>query len=793
MEHIKQVKQIVFSPINPEEFVKQSVCEVTHYDLYDKHKTPKYDGINDPRMGPIDNDILCETCKNDTTKCPGHFGHIKLSTPVYNILFLNKVKKILTVVCNTCSHLIIDRENTKLITNLLKTPKEQRLQKLLKYNSVNNIDICYECSRFQPKFIKDGISLFKSIKNEGEEKRSVYHAKDALEVLKHISDEDINFLGMDSKNARPEWLLFEVFPVIPPCIRPSVNFGNNLRSEDDMVYKLMDIVKSNNLLATALTSRKKYIDDYIEQLQWNISTLIDNSIAGVPVAQHRSNSRPLKSLKERIKGKEGRIRGNILGKRVNYSARTVVGPDPCIAIDQVGIPYKICKILTFPEVVNYYNIKKLEGYVKNGQDIYPGVNYITKKINGQQRLINVSFRNKDKIKLNYGDIVHRHLLVDDYVIFNRQPSLHKMSMQGHRVKPTIGKSFRLNPAVCNPYNADFDGDEMNVFVPQTYQAMMEVANIASVPNQIISPQSNSPIIGCIMDNIVGSMIMTLPDQYVSEEYLYNIVLKLPQFSGVLPQPDKVDMNGKKFWHGRSLMSKILPNINYFKKGSSENVEVVNGNLVSGTFNKGIVGASSGGLIHMIANDLNNIEAKNFIDNIQQLTNRYLKFHGFSVGYGDVKKGKQITEKITSTINATKIDVKKYIKGVYDKKTKISQEDFEGYIFNALNKARDDIGSLVMKTIDKKNSFYEMISSKAKGSLLNISQILGSVGQQNTQWNGKSGRVPLICNNRSLPYFYQNDSSPEARGFIEHSYLDGLEVTEFFFHMQAGREGIIDTA
>ena len=369
-----------------------------------------------------------------------------------------------------------------------------------------------------------------------------------------------------------------------------------------------------------------------------------------------------------------------------------------------------------------------------------------------------------------------------------------MSMMGHRVRPIKGQSFRLNPSVTKPYNADFDGDEMNVIVPQNRLSMLEISEITCVKEQIISPQSNSPIIGSIMDNVLGSYILSLDTEFITEDYLYNIILKLPRFNGILPAPDKI-IATKKYWSGKTIFSMILPknNITYFRSHKNEDVQIVNGKFVSGNLTKKIVGSSAGGLIHVINNDIGTNSAADFINDVQILTNRFLKFRGFSVGFDDIKRNEELQKTNLDTIITAKKKVEKYIKETYSKKTKISKEDFEQYIFNTLNKARDDIGSNVMKTIDTSNSFYQMIESGAKGNVLNISQILGSVGQQNIQWNKKHGRVPMILNNRTLPYFHQHDSSPDARGFVEHSYVDGLDVTEFFFHMQAGREGVIDTA
>ncbi len=793
----KRVKSIAFSPVNPEELKKYAVCEIKHSNLYTKSKEPEHEGINDPRMGPVDNNLLCSTCTGNTRTCPGHFGYIDLAEPVFNPLFMKQVLLILNITCCFCSSVLVDKNDEDMLKKIRSTDVDKRFSLIFKHNKAKKVNKCFKCDSRYVKFIKDRIilsfvgerpahmasSLKQGLKPNEVDGKEIY-ATDVIDVLRKISDEDITLIGMNPRTTRPEWLLFQLYPVVPPCVRPAVSYGSNLRSEDDLVYKLVEIVKNNKALKDRVASENfRYLNVYKTALQWAVSTMIDNDIKGVPQSTHRNNGRALKSFKARIKGKTGRLRGNIGGKRVEYSARTVIGPDPNISIDQVGVPFEICKTLTFPEVVNDYNIRKLDRLVKRGPHKYPGANYL---LQGGKVL---DLRYTKDVKLKNGDIVKRHLLHDDYVIFNRQPSLHKMSMMGHRVRPIRGKSFRLNPATTVPYNADYDGDEMNIFLSQNMRSIAEVRGIASVPRQIISPQSNSPIIGCIMDNVVGSAILTSPETFLSLPMMHNIAIKLPRFTGILPPPDRNGDSGPE-WSGRTVMSMLLPKGFNFKKGD---VIIRNGQHVAGVFDKKIVGASAGGLVHMINNDISEDAAKDFVNNLQYVTNRFLMFKGFSVGYDDIKSNHEIQMRNLNTIDDAKRKVDKFIKSTYAKMPKITQDDFEEHIFNVLNKARDDIGSLVMKTIDKDNSFYKMIKSGAKGNVLNISQILGSVGQQNSQLKGTHGRVPMIINNRSLPYYHQFDASPEARGFVEHSYVSGLTPTEFFYHMQAGREGCIDTA
>ena len=211
-----------------------------------------------------------------------------------------------------------------------------------------------------------------------------------------------------------------------------------------------------------------------------------------------------------------------MGKRVDFSARTVITPDPNIKIDQLGVPYKIAMNLTFPDIVNKYNIHKLTECVRNGPNKYPGAKSIKLKSNGNT--ISLQYVDRNSIQLEYGDIVHRHLKDDDTVLFNRQPSLHKMSMMAHRVKVMKYNTFRLNVSVTKPYNADFDGDEMNMHVPQSIQTSIELRQLARVPSQIISPRMNGPIIVLVQDMLLGMYRITNDGVYFNEQEMMEMII-----------------------------------------------------------------------------------------------------------------------------------------------------------------------------------------------------------------------------------------------------------------------------
>ena len=791
---VSRVTRLEFTPLNPNILEKLSVCEVNDDTLY-KASDENKKNLSDISMGPTKKDELCSTCGKEQFKCPGHFGHIDFIIPMYNTTFMKKVYNLLNVICYKCARVLIKPSSLRKCMN---KPVNKRLAEVQRLVGVERHKLCPHCEDNVgiAKYTKQGGLHFHQIvpilDDEGKpigKTETKFLGDRAHELFKKMPDHHIYAVGLNPDNARPEWLLFTKFPVLPPCIRPSISFGCNMKSEDDLVYKLAEIIKKHNELKT-----KDRTGDHFETTQnWvqlAVTTIIDASQKSLPQSVHGQNGKILRSIKDRMKGKEGHFRGNILGKRVNFSGRTVIGPDPNIEIGEVGVPKEILKNLTFPETVTAYNIKHLQKLVDNGPRRYPGANIIDTKI-GENPEIDLRYvKRKKRMPLKIGYVVHRHLCDKDYVLFNRQPSLHKMSMMGHRIVPVIGKSLKLNPSVTSPYNADFDGDEMNIFVPQNHLSMLELRNIARVEKQIISPQSNKPIIGSIMDNVVGSYIMNNDDEYLTYGKTMNLLLKTPGFNGTVPRPD-TNRNGVDLWSAKRIFSLILPGNNFSYK--CKDVVIKNSVIQKGEFNKKIVGSGAGGLVHVINNDIGSEKSYDFLNDIQRLTNKFLANRGFSVGFDDIKRTHNLQKTNRDTIAKTKDEVFKYIEDVYHNATKISKETFESKIFNKLNKARDDIGSNVMKTIDKNNSFYQMIQSGAKGNVLNISQILGSVGQQNVQWKKKNGRSPLIINNRSLPYFNQFDCSPEARGFVQHSFVDGLDSVEFFFHMQAGREGVIDTA
>jgi DNA-directed RNA polymerase II subunit RPB1 len=666
------------------------------------------------------------------------------------------------------------------------------------------------CGNTQPEVRQTALQLWGTWKvpkdedNEGQqpEKKQITPEM-ALQIFRSISSEDILDLGLSNDYARPEWMIITVLPVPPPPVRPSISMdgtGQGMRGEDDLTYKLGDIIRANGNVRQAQQegSPQHVTQDFEALLQYHVATYMDNDIAGQPQALQKSG-RPVKSIRARLKGKEGRLRGNLMGKRVDFSARTVITGDPNLSLDEVGVPRSIARTLTYPETVTPYNIGKLHQLVQNGPNAHPGAKYVIRSDGSRIDLRH--HKRAGQISLEYGWKVERHIIDGDYIIFNRQPSLHKESMMGHRVRVMPYSTFRLNLSVTSPYNADFDGDEMNLHVPQTEETRAEVKELCMVPLNIVSPQRNGPLMGIVQDTLAGVYKLGRRDVFLNKEQVMNILLWLPDWDGVIPQPAIVKPRPR--WTGKQMISLFIPsNVNLHTANEQRNESPLNddglfihgGDLMYGLLTKKNVGASSGGIIHIIFNELGWQAALKFFSGCQTVVNYWLLHNGFSIGIGDTIPDKETIDKIEAAIRVQKEEVADLTDKAQSSTLESApgmnlRETFESYVSKALNTARDKAGTKTEQSLKDLNNAVQMARSGSKGSTINISQMTALVGQQSVE--GK--RIPFGFKYRTLPHFTKDDYSPESRGFVENSYLRGLTPTEFFFHAMAGREGLIDTA
>lgn len=826
------VKEIQFGLMSPEEIKAMSVAHIVYPETMDETRTkPRDGGLNDPLLGSVDRQFKCKTCTENMSECPGHFGHIELAKPVFHPGFIKRVKKLLEIVCHNCSKVLADRSEPEFAAAMKIRDPKVRFHRVWEHckkkkrceneSTKKKDDSDFDpsdapkapaashggCGNDQPTVRQQALTLWANLETKDEEgvknkEKKIITPEMALGILRRMTEEDMLDIGVNISQARPEWMIITVLPVPPPPVRPSISMdgtGTGMRNEDDLTYKLGDIIRANGNVRQAIAegSPNHIITDFENLLQYHVATYMDNDIAGQPQALQKSG-RPVKAIRARLKGKEGRLRGNLMGKRVDFSARTVITGDANISLDEVGVPRSIARTLTYPETVTPYNIGKLTQLVQNGPNEHPGAKYVIRA--DGTRIDLRHHRRAGAIQLEYGWKVERHLIDGDFIIFNRQPSLHKESMMGHRVRVMPYSTFRLNLSVTSPYNADFDGDEMNLHVPQTEETRAEVKELCMVPLNIVSPQRNGPLMGIVQDTLAGVYKLCRRDTFIDKELLMNIMLWVPEWDGIIPRPAIVKPSPR--WTGKQVASLVIPNIiNLSTPSGKENAPlkdegllIQQGELMYGLLTKKNVGAAGGGIIHLCYNMIGPHGAMDFLNGCQRVVNYWLLHNGHSIGIGDTIPDSATIAKVQENIDTEKEKVRILTQQATNNELEALpgmniRETFENKVSAALNTARDNAGTTTESSLKDINNAVTMARSGSKGSSINISQMTALVGQQIVE--GK--RIPFGFKYRTLPHFTKDDYSPEARGFVENSYLRGLTPTEFFFHAMAGREGLIDTA
>ncbi|MGD8545853.1 MAG: DNA-directed RNA polymerase subunit A', partial [Candidatus Bathyarchaeota archaeon] len=810
----KVIDKISFGLLSPQDIRKLSVVEIQTPDTYDEDGAPITSGLMDGRLGTLEPRQRCKTCGNTAISCPGHFGHIELAVPILHIEFTKIIYNLLRTTCRNCGRILLPEKKIKKVRNRIR--KARRLLGEVPDEIYKNIirairstreTQCPHCGIINHKIKYQKPTKFSEVLPDGGS--SPLTASMIRERMERISDEDLEILGFDSTVARPEWLILQVLPVPPVYVRPSITLESGIRSEDDLTHKLVDIIRINQRLRENMDAGAPtlIIQDLSELLQYHVTTYFNNQTSGIPPARHRSG-RALKTLSQRLKGKEGRFRSNLSGKRVDFSARTVISPDPSLDINEVGVPLDVAMHLSVPEKITEWNIEEMRKLVGNGPDKYPGALYIIRPDGKRIRLEFVVDRKKVGEGLDRGFIVERHLKNGDIALFNRQPSLHRMSIMAHYVRVLPYKTFRLHLCVCPPYNADFDGDEMNLHIPQSQEAQTESRLLMQVQDQILSPRFGGPIIGAIRDFVTASYLFTRKSNYLTKKEVGRL-LTATGYDGELPKP-QVE-NPQLLWSGKQIFSLFLPrDLNYVLKANicqgcdeclkekcphDAYVIIKNGELVSGVIDRRSIGAEqSESILHRIIKDYGTQKGRDFLNKIAHLLKHFITMRGFTYSYDELVLSGKAESKIRRTMRKIekriKTLIKKYREGTLPRLPGQSLEDsFEIYVMNELAKARDISGKIADEDFTLENSGIIMTRTGARGSSLNIGQMTACIGQQSVR--GK--RIMRGYHDRALPHFKPGDPSPRARGFIYSSYQTGLDSIEFFFHAMGGREGLVDTA
>ena len=784
----KKVKGMEFGMLSAKLIKKMASAKIVTPELYDKEGYPVDGGLMDIRLGVIDPGLSCKTCGSKLKECPGHFGYIELARPIVHLKYVGIVHSLLQTTCKECGRILIPDNKIKPYVNDLDKIEEaeglnarrKKINEIIA--SLKTTNKCPHCKARQQKIKIEKPTSFM----ENEKRLSPIEVRSRLEK---IQDDDLEVFGLNPQVIRPEWMILTVMAIPPVTMRPSITLESGERSEDDLTHKLGDIVRINQRLFENINAGAPeiIIEDLWDLLQYHVTTFFDNELAQLPIARHRSGQ-PLKTITARIKSKEGRIRHNLVGKRTNFSSRTVISPDPMIDIDEVGVPFRIGMKLSVPEKVTEWNMEYLKKFVERGPSEYPGANYIVRP-DGRKKKITDETKEQLLEELQPGYSVERHLMDGDIAIFNRQPSLHRMSMMCHRVKLLPHKTFRLNPAVCAPYNADFDGDEMNLHIPQTEEARAEAEILMEVQTQLISPRYGLSIIGCIQDSITGNYVLTKIMKKIDRQTAIDLLASVRC-------TDYSKLGKKQEVSGRDVFSCLLPDDFAFLGKDREGSDVVikKGKLISGNMDKANLGEGSGLLLRNMHKRYGPQNTINILGKIFRLGIEVLLQQGFSTAISDVDLPAQANDKINEILTKARKEVYALIE-VYKKGEleafpgRTVLDTLELKILEILNKARNEAGNIVADNSPQDTSMMTMNLSGSRGNPLNLAQMSGCVGQQAM----RGTRIEKGFGERTLSCFRKGDLGPAAHGFIRNSFKSGLNPAEFFFGAMTGRDSLMDTA
>jgi len=771
-----QVKSIDFGFMSPKMIKEMSAVKIDHAELYDPDGYPIDNGLCDLHLGVVDPGLRCRTCGGTIGQCLGHFGHLEMVKPIIHPLFGKKIYMIIKSICRECSRPLLGIDDIK----SMKKPLPELYKKARK--------TCPHCGAKQKELEFQKPTTFREGKME-------LTSEEVRQKLEKVTDEDVALLKIEG--GRPEWFVLTILPIPPVTVRPSITLETGERSEDDLTHKLVDIVRINERLRKNLEigAPDFIIADIWELLQYHVSTFMNNEISTLPPARHRSG-RALKTLMQRLSKKEGRFRGNLAGKRVNFSARTVISPDPCISINEVGVPLEIAKELTVPIKINKNNIDAMKKLIMSGPDNHPGANYVIRS-DGIKKKITDENKKDISDELDIGYIVERHLQNGDITVMNRQPSLHRMSMMAHRARIMPYRTLRINLTVTIPYNADFDGDEMNLHIPQTEEAQTETEMLLSVEKHIRSPRYGSPVIACKHDHITGSYLLTRKETKLSRREVAEIVFNL----GI------EDFEEKASYSGKDVFSLILPkdlNIEFkshtcigckqCKMDECPNdcfVVIKNGVLKKGIIDDNALGEKKGKLIDIIERKYDTETTRRFIDNVSRLALEFITKKGFSISISDndltEKTGKKL-EKAIEEYETTITEIEKdYKAGKLDKMPGMTPDmTFETRILQLGGMLSNQCNELIRNDLPM-NSAVIMARAGARGSFVNLTQMCGLVGQEALG----GARIDRGYLNRTLSHFPEGDTGLKSHGFVSHGYKKGLDPFEFFFDAMNSRENLMD--
>ncbi|KAG9046551.1 hypothetical protein FS837_004207 [Tulasnella sp. UAMH 9824] len=751
----KKIKNIQFSMFNSQDVVKMAEFEVTHRDLYTAGpaRATAANGVLDRRL----------TCARVLLEEDDRRAYLKrFRRPnLENILRQSLAKQVNTACrkmvycpyCNATNGVVKKAGLLRIVHEKFRAKKTHG-----------------EMEKWKETF-KTAVENEKQIAPLLNRAHEDLNPLKVLDLFRRISAEDCELLGSHPKFGRPEEMIWQYISVPPACIRPSVA-QDGATNEDDITVKLAEIAFNNSILRMHL-NKGAGTQQIVEQ--WNalsecVAVYINSETPGLPP----NSGKPLRGFCQRLKGKQGRFRGNLSGKRVDFSGRTVISPDPNLRIDEVAVPERVAKVLTYPERVTEVNIERLRQAVRNGWEKHPGAAYVySAGANVKRTLQKAHLRDDLADKLEIGDIVERHVIDGEF----------------------------------------------------TEEARTEALELMSVKKNLVTPRNGEPVISAIQDFITAAWLLSQRDRFFDRRQFTQICCYFNDANLQIDIPPPTIWKPKRLWTGKQIFNcmmkpnkdcKVLVNLESkcatFHKPDPKKwppgVHIINdlspndgwlvirnSEVMCGVMDKATVGGGKKtSVFSVIIRDYGPDEAALVMNRLAKTAARWLANIGFSLGINDVIPGPILSEKKNEMVERAYADCQQLIEkakmGKLENKPGCDQEQtLEALISGVLSKVRGDVGDICMRELSRYNAPLIMATCGSKGSTINVSQMVACVGQQII--SGK--RVPDGFQDRALPHFPKKSREPPSKGFVRNSFFTGLSPTEFLFHAISGREGLVDTA
>lgn len=804
-----RIEKVRFVVRGSDEIRASSRITVNSYELM-RNNLPYPGGVYDGHLGTTDHGYTCQTCFNRKELCLGHTGCLVLNYPVFSPVFINEIRKWLKLICFTCGHPIIPQ------TDFMQFPPAKRLDEASKI-ARSVVRKCANCGVSHPIIKRDKkriLEISAEFFEDREQKKSIRSEKllphTVRNIFNRISDVHVIALGK-SLEAHPRKFILDVISIPPTTIRPDVKKQSGGRSANDDLTTLIQLIVKRNAAISPIN--QDHTDPKLVAAIYALNAAVYDFIRGPTPGETKSIGKGsyLRSLADRLRGKRGRFRRTILGKRVRLSARSTIINNPMLKVNELGIPMYFAKTLQVEEVVQEYNIDRLNTYFLNGRSKYPGSTKVLKAKTGAEHSVeNV----RPDFVLEIGDTLCRDLIDGDFVLFNRQPTLHPSSIGAHRViviRDENMYAIMMNVIACKWYQADFDGDQMNIHVLAPAQCRNEIRQQSGVENWVTNTSSSLPYVGEVDDSIVGSFEMTRDDVRFDKYHcmmLFNNCNELPSFT-----PDELarvlnnDNNGtERLFTGYDVISIMLRNtpINYDRPGTVSNSAILpymktnprelrtiieNGVHKQGVLDKKAIGSGSeGGLFHIINSEYGPSKTLEIMHDLQQLSIAYMFMHGFSMGIHDIMVSPESLSKIheieSIIIQDANLVTKRLESGDIIPPIDSTLEHFYEQQIISKSMPLDDFAEPVIGGINiDTNNLFKLMWCGSKGSMGNIYHICSAIGQ--ILINGERARMTFSYK-RSHPMFQRFDMSPEARGYIANSYITGMSPTEFTFNAMNAR-------